>query len=225
MSDINWLHSRGEVSDTWASTVGTTHEKIQEHKTLISGIIQKPKSLKEYIEMIEWPNGQGVLQMYDDNHDAYIIAQGSSHNHQAWEWGYYDHIKEVCFFAELYYNALETTWRKIDFSLWDAILTLFLHDLEKSIKYAGTSEQKKELDSFKCYQEFIFSKAKEYWIQLSDMHKNAIKYVHWELDDYSNLHRTQTPLAAFIHHCDNTSARIFSDYPLPEDRIANTGKE
>jgi len=62
--------------------------------------------------------------------------------------------------TELYKNL--GSHRPLSFSLSDALLILFLHDLEKPWKYAGNEQQKAELKSFSDYKEFIKSKIIEY---------------------------------------------------------------
>ncbi len=196
----------------------------------VHGVLNTPRkrTLEEYLTLIEWENVQACLKMYEDDKHMYISAPGSSHNHQHWSGWYYDHIRDVCYLAEQFYGLLVSLGRRPDFSLGDVILTLFLHDLEKPVKYSWTEEQKQELYSF-CtdendkwwYQNFILYKAEKYGIVLSDIHLNAIKYVHGEWDDYTWNKRTQLPLAAFIHSCDTMSARMFYDYPLVGDRVRN----
>lgn len=72
------------------------------------------------------------------------------------------------------------------FSLSDAYLTLFLHDLEKPWKYAGTPEEKKRFESdtpeeaHKAVKKFMLEKVNEYGIDLTPEHMNALKYVHGE---------------------------------------------
>ncbi len=68
------------------------------------------------------------------------------------------------------------------FSLSDAYLTLFLHDLEKPWKYAGTPEERKRLEkaSHEEIKQFMLEKVEEYGIELTPDHLNALKYVHGE---------------------------------------------
>ena len=116
-------------------------------------------------------------------------------------------------FAEKLYEMSIALWRPLPFRLSDAFLTLFLHDLEKPWKYGWTDEDVKTVQSFSDPKDFIFYMAKKYGIQLSEMHINAIQYVHWEGVEYNPDLRIQQPLAAFIHVCDVMSARVYFDYP------------
>ena len=61
--------------------------------------------------------------------------------------------------------------------------------------------------------EFIKSIATENKIELTENHLNALKYTHGEGSDFNPIDRIQLPLAAFVHICDVTSARIWFDYP------------
>jgi predicted RNA-binding Zn-ribbon protein involved in translation (DUF1610 family) len=44
-----------------------------------------------------------------------------------------------------------------------------------------------------------------------------MRYVEGEFDDYSNQQRAMWPLAAFCHSCDVLSARLWPEYPRPND--------
>jgi hypothetical protein len=101
-------------------------------------------------------------------------------------------------------------FRPLDFSLSDAILILFLHDLEKPFRYI---EPKQEMNTEKEKKDFVQTIINKYSIILNDNHKNALYYIHGEGDDYSRTKNIQKPLAAFIYLCDTTSARIWPDFP------------
>jgi hypothetical protein len=167
--------------------------------------------------MIDEPNRTSCEKIYLENKDIFDKAKWSTIKHQAWEWWYLDHIKDISNIAIKLYKNFSVWDRKFDFSLSDALLTLFLHDLEKPWKYAWNDEQIKELKSFHNYKEFIMSKINEYWFVLNNNHLNALKYVHWEWDDYNPNVRIQWPLWAFIHICDTMSARIWFDFPKNND--------
>jgi hypothetical protein len=127
-------------------------------------------------------------------------APGSSHNHQSYNGGYYKHINDILKYSKKMYKQL-SKFGKLEFSLSDAILILFLHDIEKPIKYGlDTKESDYEI------RERLMS---EFNIILTDEHKNALKYIHGEGQDYSKDKRVMSPLCAFCHCCDVISARIF----------------
>lgn len=139
------------------------------------------------------------LAFIEKNKRLFNTSMGSFAKHQAWEGGYRDHITEVMNIAIRTYYALETI-RPLPFSLADALLGCFLHDIEKVFKNSP-------LTGFDKY-----SFLKEEFDLSADL-LDAIKYTHGEGAEYNPTTRVQSPLAAFIHHCDNTSARIWFDYP------------
>lgn len=177
-------------------------------------ILQNEKyyNLDEFIDMIEEPNKSACKRIYLENKAIFKQSKGSSIKHQAWEGWYLDHVRDIMNIAvELYENL--SRHRPLSFSLSDALLILFLHDLEKPWKYAGNAEQKAELGSFQDYKDFIRNKIIKYWFQLTEEHWNGLKYVHGEWSDYDPKTRIQWPLAAFVHICDTISARIWFDFP------------
>jgi|SRR3989344_2525871 len=176
--------------------------------------------LEQMLDIIEEPNRTCAYQLLNDNMPLFSKARGSSHNHQAWEGGYLDHITEVMNIAIALYFILDSR-RKLLFSLSDALLVLFLHDLEKPWRYytneRGICGISKELaDKEKTAVPFVEQKTRQYNFKLSEEHWNGIKYAEGEKNDYSPNKRIQTPLAAFVHMCDVWSARGWYDYPLKE---------
>lgn len=111
--------------------------------------------------------------------------------------------------AENFYREMSAA-RPLLFSLGDAVLVLYLHDLEKPWKY---------LDPFARFADedeehgFVNEVCARYGIELSDDHRNALCYIHGEGEAYSQAERRQGPLAAFCHACDVLSARVWHDEP------------
>lgn len=176
-------------------------------------------SLEEALNLIDEPNRSSCIKMLADNKGLFQTVQGSTHNHQAWPGGYRDHVQEICNIAIFLYPAYNGI-RRLPFSLSDALLVLFLHDLEKPWKYE-TGEDKKlhhiaEMKTKADHQSFRMKKLKEYGIKLTPEQENGLKYAEGELDDYSGQKRVMGPLAAFAHLCDVTSARIWFDHPLAQ---------
>ncbi len=174
------------------------------------------RSVKEMLEMIDEPNRSAVKKLHWDNIDLFLKVQGSSHNHQAWPGGYYDHVSEVMNLAIVLYKLLN--WlRPLPFSLSDLLLVVYLHDVEKPWKYEigpdGKLQHKANLSSKAAHQEFRMAKLREYGIVLSPEQENGLKYAEGEHADYSNKRRAMGPLASAAHVCDNISARLFFDYP------------
>lgn len=130
-----------------------------------------------------------------------IIAKGSRHNHQNWQGGYIDHIVDCFHIANMIYPTFPFKFR-----LDDALVVLFLHDIEKPfISYpmdkVGRSATRKDIIA---KYEFI----------LTDEQKTALKYVEGEGDDYSSEKRVMNELGAFCHICDVMSSRIFHSEKL-----------
>jgi hypothetical protein len=174
-------------------------------------------TLNQLIDMIEEPNGSICHRVLDENKELFRIARGSSHNHQAWEGGYLDHLTEIMNTATVLYSALNET-RPLPFSLSDSLLVLYLHDLEKPWRYIkqedGLWKMNPDLaDKGTQVGPFVDQKISEYGFVLTDSHLNGLKYVEGEKNDYSPTRRTQTPLAAFAHLCDTWSARGWFNFP------------
>ncbi len=175
-------------------------------------------TLTRYMEYIEWDNKEACFRLYEDHKNKINTAKWSRVKHQAWEWWYRDHIEETMKKATEIYES----W--LPFSLSDVFLILFLHDLEKPWKYAGNKEEQEELAWYSDYQDFINTKIAEYWIELTDEHRNALKYIHGEWGDHNPTERIQWPLAAFVHICDTWSARVQPNFPLEWNRFVDRKK-
>jgi len=169
-------------------------------------------TLDELIHEIETQNRKACYKLYNDNKEMFDTAKGSSHNHQAWVGGYIGHIKEIMNIALQVYNRLEDV-RSFPFEISDALLVLFLHDLEKPWKYSGKANEVLEAGGDELFRK---AKIEEYGFILTDEHWNALKYVHGEGNDHRKDMRVSNPLAAFVHCCDTMSARIWFDFPKEE---------
>lgn len=89
------------------------------------------------------------------------------------------------------------------FGLLDAPVVLFLHDIEKPWRPREDLQTKAQRAAFRL------SMVDAYGIRLTEMQKNALKYVEGEGDDYRSDRRVMSELAAFCHMCDVASARIW----------------
>lgn len=172
--------------------------------------------LSKLIAMIEEPNRTCCDKIYLDNKIMFDKSKGSNVKHQSWEGGYLGHLTETMNIAVRLYDNLNRC-RKLPFSLSDSLVVLYLHDLEKPWKYAGTEKQKEEFKSYSDYQDFIKAKIKKYGFELTSMHFNGLKYIHEEGKDYDPNNNVQEPLAAFVHSCDIISARIWHEYPKEQN--------
>lgn len=180
-------------------------------------------TIPQMIDMIDEPNRSRCHELYKYQRDRFPLTPGSSHNHQAWESGYFDHIAEVMNWAKAYFE-LHTSLRPLPFSLSDALLIMFLHDIEKPLKYelvrSGDSNKWSRADKEWERNKILV----DFEITLTPEQKNAFKYVEGEIDDYSNDHRVMNELAAFCHLCDITSARIYHNYPNKDDKWSTANK-
>lgn len=158
----------------------------------------------KYLDLIQGDNQVKCKKMWRFFKEKCGDAKGSSSNHQNWEGGYFNHINDVMEYGVYLYELLSKV-DKLPFSLSDAMLVLFLHDIEKPLKYG--SKYKLDLSNEEIRKLLI----SEYEIELSSVHISALKYIHGEGNDYSSTKRMMNPLSAFCHCCDIISARIFFD--------------
>jgi hypothetical protein len=108
--------------------------------------------------------------------------------------------------------------RPLPFSLSDALVVLFVHDLEKPWAYEEVGGVWRRRDGFKeNAHEFRMVKLAEARITLSAELERAVLFVEGEGSHYNNRARGMSPLAAFCHMCDVVSARLWHDYPLERD--------
>ncbi len=174
------------------------------------------ENLIALMDRIDEPNRSACRKIYEDHKERFEAAPGSLTKHQAWPGGYIGHVEETMNFGKDLF-ALMNSNRPLDFSLSDALLVLFLHDLEKPFRYV---ESKREFHSDDEKEDFIEKMIGKneggYGFELTEAHRNALRYVHGEGDDFSRTERVQKPLAAFVHMCDVASARIWFDYPKPD---------
>ena len=164
-------------------------------------------TIKEFLSLLPEHNRKACLRILADNHDRFYDAPGSQGKHRAWPGGYIGHLEETMRIAiSLYNNSIHP----LPFEITDAILVLFLHDLEKPFKYI---EPKRTFRDDASKKNFIEKMMRDYDITLTPDQRNAFHYVHGEGDDYHPTKRIMGPLAAFVHCCDTMSARIWFDYP------------
>lgn len=180
-------------------------------------------TIDQCMAIIDLPYQEACARVLERYREQMEEAPGSSHNHQAWPGGYVDHVTEVLNIAHLLYGVL-SEMRPLPFSLSDAFVVLFWHDVEKVFrdrpldkivdKYKEQAPGMREKDYRKlAVLELIGFKTKNPDIT------NGIFYAEGEVMDYSPKERKMRPLAAFAHMCDITSARIWFDRPQAEGEV------
>ena len=117
--------------------------------------------------------------------------------------------------ARLLYHTMHDK-RKLEFTLTDALVSLFFHDIEKAFpsKIQALVDVGHPRPKAKNKVRYGFLHEEHVWELLSDMHKNAIDHAEGEGEGYRNDMRVMKPLAAFIHMCDIASARIWFERPF-----------
>ena len=178
--------------------------------------------IPELIELIDEPYRSACQRLLADHTDRMQNASGSSHNHQPWEGDYWDHIRDCMNLASVYYDV-DSSLRPLPFSKSDALLVMFLHDLEKPWRYDwqdGEKTRNEDLRTKPQKKRFRKMLLRENEIKLTSEQQNAFTYAEGELDDYTNERRVMNELAAFCHAIDVKSARMWHDYPQPDDAWA-----
>lgn len=181
------------------------------------------KTIFELLDLIDEPNRSGCIKLYIENKELLDSAYGSTHNHQSWKGGYMDHIVDGMNIILHQYELLSSFDREIPFSLSDALLIFWLHDIEKPWKIVKKEDGKSDLSNYKNLHkdQFDFFKIymiEKYKIELTDYQYEAYKYVEGEKNDYSSGKRVMNELAAFCHCIDVISARIWYDYPKETEK-------
>src|SRR4051812_9835289 len=115
------------------------------------------RSLEQLLDLIDPAQRDGCRAILTRHQADMAKARGSSHNHQAWDGGYLDHVQEAMNAAVVLFDALSAQ-RPLAHSLSDALVVMFLHDLEKPWAYQldgnGVRVRKPELANKDGQQEF-----------------------------------------------------------------------
>mgnify|MGYP006914143445 CR=1 FL=1 len=166
--------------------------------------------------LIDEPYRTNCIKIFKYNYSLFKETPGALKNHQSYPGGYIHHIEEVMNIARVLHDSYSLL-RPLPFKLSDALMVLFLHDIEKPWKYEladnGELKIKDNLLDKENQKVFRSNKIDEYGIDLSEDHKNALEFMGGEKKAYSYYKRVRGPLAAFCGQCDSASARIWFDYP------------
>ena len=207
--------------------MSTTHKGTPRTVTLTLDYLP----IDNLLECIEDPAARGSCKrILADNRPLFEQIPGSTHNHQIWPGGYVDHVTDCMNYARHQYALLEAIGRPLQFSCSDALLVIFLHDLEKpwriQVDAEGNATNREGLETKEQFKAFREKKLVEYGIALTADQHNALTYVEGELKNYSSAHRVMNELAAFCHAVDTWSARGGHAYPKPsgEDEWSGAGR-
>lgn len=174
-------------------------------------------TIEQLINFIEEPNRHACFRILNENRQLFETVRGSTYNHQTWNGGILDHITDCMNYAYYLYDFDLSFGRPLSFSKSDALLIMFLHDLEKpwriEVLEDGTVRNKPGLTTKQSFKKFREQKLVEYGITLTEEQMNGLTYVEGEINDYSSKYRVMNELAAFCHKVDIMSARIWYDYP------------
>jgi len=174
-------------------------------------------TFEQLLERVDEPYRTAFRRLLDACGELFRSARGASHNHQAWAGGYADHVREVMNTAVVLHDALGRL-RPLPFSLSDALVVLFVHDLEKPWAYEEVEGAWRRREGLKeNAHAFRMGKLAEVGVTLPSELERAVFFVEGEGSHYSNRTRAMSPLAAFCHMCDVASARLWHDHPLERD--------
>lgn len=160
------------------------------------------KTVEALVNIMDFSDALPCLSFMKDYRGLIETAWGSRSAHQAWRGGYLMHIGSVMMFARRIFPYVD---HPVPFTLNDALLVLFWHDIEKvfmpEAKFSDKMERRK-------FRQAMFRK---YKIRMTPEIRNGLDYVEGENDDYIPGGRVMGPLAAFCHMCDTYSARVIPD--------------
>ena len=174
-------------------------------------------TIEQLIELIDEPNRSICHAILKDNRQLFEQARGSTHNHQTWDGGYIDHVTDGMNYTRHLYAFDEAFGRPLPFTMSDALLVFFLHDLEKPwrilVDAEGRASNREGLATKAEFKQFREDKLEAYGLKLTPYQLNGFTYVEGEINDYTSKRRVMNELASFCHKVDNWSARGWYDYP------------
>lgn len=185
--------------------------------------------IEALVQLIDEPSRSVAIRILQDNRALFERARGSTHNHQTWDGGYIDHVTDGMNYTRHLYAMTASLGRPLPFTLSDALLIFFLHDLEKPwrilVQESGGAINRPGLDTKKAFKDFRETKLAEYGLALTPAQLNGLTYVEGEGPDYKSTERVMNELAAFCHMVDVWSARIAYAYPTPFGHDEWTGAD
>jgi hypothetical protein len=178
--------------------------------------------IEALIALIDEPHRSICERILSDHRATFEVAWGSTHNHQAWDGGYVDHITDGMNYARHLYDFDSAFGRPFPFTLSDALLVFYLHDIEKPwrivVSESGEASNREDLSTKEDFQRFREETLAHYGLVLNPYQFNAFTYVEGERHGvtYSSKNRVMNELASFCHKVDNWCARTWYDYPKAE---------
>ena len=173
--------------------------------------------IEALLALIDEPNRSAAQRILADNRALFERARGSTHNHQTWDGGYIDHVTDGMNYARHLYALTAALGRPLPFTVSDALLIFYLHDLEKPrrilVQESGQAINRPGLDTKQAFKAFREEKLTEYGLVLTPAQHNGLTYVEGEGPDYKSTERVMNELAAFCHMVDVWSARIGYAHP------------
>jgi hypothetical protein len=212
----------------------TIMKHVCQHGCSVKEFVDKPAHvaylyLWEFYDEID-DDQHRLEKLTQDYFDVMQKAPGSSHNHQAWQGGYLHHVMECLNIGAQLYNTLNQL-RPLPFTRKDALVVMFLHDIEKPFKDSPTMVSPLG-KSWNEYCEWAQATVLAPWnsfdwkmvrrqfrkdiinrlgIELTKEQWAALEYVEGEREDYTPGKRLMNELCAFCHCIDVLSARLWHD--------------
>src|ERR1039458_8025316 len=144
------------------------HRPLSDRTNLCAGLGMLPGGCRRFIQ---------------ENEASFLAAPGSSYNHQFERGGIADHLDEIFAIAGVLYRSF-SDMRSLPFTLEDALLVLFLHDVEKCFKRLEPETPRNLIyermasEPAKLQEEV----ARDYQLRITPSQQNALTYVHGEGD-------------------------------------------
>lgn len=183
------------------------------------------RTIDQLLALIDEPNRTACQRILYENRSVFETVPGSRHNHQAWPGGYIDHITDGLNYARHLYSFDAAFGRPMPFSLSDALLVFFLHDLEKPWREEMNTHAKGSHATKAERQVFREQKFAQYGVSLTAEQANGLMYVEGEILHHSATERVMNELASFCHKVDNWCARGWHDYPKQDgDEWSGAGR-
>jgi hypothetical protein len=174
--------------------------------------------LHDIVGLVEPPNRNPIIDAYVSNAEIIAQAQGSKSKHQAWYGGYLDHVVTATNYA-LKVHEMEKGFSKHGYNKSDIALVMLLHDVGKIVKYRRLGDGWDYVENPGDVEHaFLDETIKRHGFQLTDIHKNALEFVHGEGSRYNPEKRLMGPLAVACHQADIWNARSTPENPLPGGR-------